>query len=48
MVLHDDIDYDPDPEIHSLLIEQFGCTYSSPERRSLSGSHGQRRGFSLK
>jgi len=47
MISNADTDCDPDcdPEDSSLLLPEFNGTHGSPERHSLSGSHGQRPWF---
>jgi hypothetical protein len=40
-----DPDSDPDIEDSSRLTAKFRVTHGSPERQSLSGSHGQRPWF---
>jgi hypothetical protein len=40
-----DPDSDPDSEDFSILLREFNGTHGSPERHSLSGSHGQRPWF---
>jgi len=42
-----DPDTDPDPEDSSLLFQGYNDTWGSPERQSLSGSHGQRPWFEV-
>ena len=42
-----DPDSDPDIEDSSRLTAKFRVIYNSPERQSLSGSHGQRPWFQV-
>jgi hypothetical protein len=44
---NDDTDSDCDPDNSSLLLLDIDGAHGSPEQHSLSGLHGQRRGFGL-
>jgi hypothetical protein len=45
MISKDDTDCDPDSDDSSLSLLDCDGAYGSPERHSLSGSHGQRPWF---
>jgi hypothetical protein len=45
MILNADTNCDPEIEDSSRLTAKFRVTHGSPERQSLSGSHGQRPWF---